>query len=141
MFRPVYFLPSEGKDHEAGLFDLKAERASPGRWEHYALVSDGGEARLYINGVRQDSVDRPLLPHEVRDVTLEFVHGILDDVRVHDRALSDTEVAVLSPDMYHPEAPWLAGYEDDMLELIHAGMLLRDEIDHLIESETERREQ
>jgi concanavalin A-like lectin/glucanase superfamily protein len=75
-----------------------------GEWYHLAACCANGRHTLYLDGVRQDSVeaafrthpDQPL--HIGRKGTLEpqfFFRGAIDDLRLYDRALSGEEVLEL----------------------------------------------
>lgn len=73
--------------------------ALPGVWTHVAVVYDGGQQRLYINGVRaatkalggllQDST-RPLMIGN--HPSWNAFRGQLDDIRVYDVALNDDQI-------------------------------------------------
>ncbi len=87
--------------------DISPEYEAPG-WHHFALVRDGRIARTYINGqlqrraIRCRGVDisneTPLSlansPCVVRGKARRF-KGIIDELRVYDRALTDEEMAEL----------------------------------------------
>ena len=75
-----------------------------GEWYHLVATCANGRHILYLDGIRQDSVeagfwthpDQPL--HIGRKGTIEpcfFFRGVIDDVRLYDRALSDREVTEL----------------------------------------------
>ena len=75
-----------------------------GGWYHVTLVREGQEAHTYINGIMQKSVKRCSGVDLSNDAVLSFSNspclngkvqrfkGILDEVRVYDRALSEEEV-------------------------------------------------
>jgi len=84
--------------------DLETER-----WYHLVGVYDGqsGTASIYLDGQLKDSHTNGLLTGAVRPGQIAalgrdgenaryFFDGQLDDVRVYDRALSDTEIALLA---------------------------------------------
>ena len=84
------------------------------RWHHVAGVFDGSELRLYVDGAFEGSTAAAgltttsadlLLGHHfaISDFTLQ---GILDDVRLYDRALSEIELAALAF-FFDPEPPGL----------------------------------
>ena len=75
-----------------------------GEWYHLVATCANRRHTLYLDGVRQDSVeagfwthsDQPL--HIGRKGTIEphfFFRGVIDDVRLYDRALSDDAVLEL----------------------------------------------
>ncbi len=74
-------------------------------WTHLAWTFDGSNARLYLNGVDEvgpkaltigPNVQAPVLIG-VDDLAQRVFHGILDDVQIHDRALTADEVAEMCP--------------------------------------------
>ena len=73
-------------------------------WHHVASVFDGDHVRLYLDGVRVDSLAAPLtITPGPQDLTiggdipgiLEIFNGKIDDVRIYSRALTDDDVAEL----------------------------------------------
>jgi ferric-dicitrate binding protein FerR (iron transport regulator) len=69
-------------------------------WYHVAGTYDGAMQRLYVNGVLRESQElRGELP-PAKLVSIggknEPMHGIIDEVRVYDRALTDSEIAALA---------------------------------------------
>jgi hypothetical protein len=67
-------------------------------WYHVAGTYDGSTMRLYLDGIEQDTLDIAgaadsggwvRLSHSGSDEALD---GLLDDVRIYDRALSPTEI-------------------------------------------------
>jgi len=95
----------------------------PGRWTHVAAVYDGARAQLYVDGVRDGA---PFATPYAQTQTETYVGarpesggrdgrtpsgptfffaGAIDDVRIHDRALSDGEIAFLAQDEGTPPAP------------------------------------
>ena len=75
--------------------------ASPvGSWTHVALTFDGAMLRLFVNGVQ---VSSRAISGSVQSVTNplwiggnqpygEFFHGLIDEARVYNRALSVAEL-------------------------------------------------
>jgi len=72
-----------------------------GDWHHYASTYDGAEGRIYIDGVLdvvsegtgQISISaNDLYIGENSGATGRFLHGILDDIQIYNRALSETEI-------------------------------------------------
>jgi hypothetical protein len=72
-----------------------------GQWHHMAAVYDGAEGRIYIDGaldvaspgtgqINISTYD--LYIGENAQATGRFFHGLLDDVRIYDRALTDGEI-------------------------------------------------
>jgi hypothetical protein len=88
------------------------------QWYFVALVEDGSEGRAYVNGVELTDADvtggdmhRPAAPYDIWDTepvrigwsqgrggdvaTLVYFDGVIDEVTIHNRALSMDEVAQL----------------------------------------------
>ncbi len=72
-----------------------------GEWHHYAGTYDGTAGRIYIDGVldvtspgtgRINLSASDLYIGENSGATGRFLHGILDEVRIYSRALTDTEI-------------------------------------------------
>ncbi|TAN39110.1 MAG: hypothetical protein EPN23_00595 [Verrucomicrobia bacterium] len=95
--RPCLEIPQTNWSHS-----LAASAPLPlGRWVHLAGTFDKHTMRLYVDGVEQGSLDRsgPIKPNHMHlilgnyDVgcASHFV-GLLDDVRLYDRALSPGEI-------------------------------------------------
>ncbi len=72
-----------------------------GEWHHYASTYDGSEGRIYIDGeldvtsegtgqINISSYD--LYIGENAQATGRYLHGILDDVQIYNRALSEVEI-------------------------------------------------
>jgi thiol-disulfide isomerase/thioredoxin len=83
--------------------------ASEGQWHHVACVYDGKKMRIYVDGTLDVSRGRtgpiatndfPVCIGENIKLTKHFHfpswHGLIDDVRIYNRALSKNEVAVLA---------------------------------------------
>jgi len=75
-----------------------------GEWCHLAVTYAGGRHTLYLDGVRQDSVDARFWTHAEQPLhigrkgTIEryfYFLGAIDDVRLYDRALTGDEVLEL----------------------------------------------
>ncbi len=89
--------------HEVG--DLYGNRAvNDGRWHHVAGVHDGTKTCLFVDGTldaseeteRTISVnDYPVLIGQNAQQTGRFFLGLIDDVRIYDRALSADELQAL----------------------------------------------
>jgi hypothetical protein len=79
-----------------------AQALPPGTWTHVAATYDGATLRLYVNGVLASSRPRTgevgvsggaLRIGGNNAWTGEFFAGLIDDVRVYNRALTATEIA------------------------------------------------
>jgi hypothetical protein len=73
-----------------------------GTWSHVAVTYDGANQRLYVNGVQVASRAQtgsmalgngPLRIGGNGSWATEFFQGLIDDVRVYNRALTATEIA------------------------------------------------
>ncbi len=74
-----------------------------GRWQHLAYVLDAAASRLYVDGALvaegpTPSTNRTPIHSFIGslDGTTSMFHGILDDLRCYDRALTVDEVAALA---------------------------------------------
>jgi hypothetical protein len=81
------------------------QNLADGNWHHVAAVLEGdgtpsiADIKLYIDGVEEtavDTVDHPVNTVSFQDVTMgasswDF-DGLIDEVRIYDRALSATEI-------------------------------------------------
>jgi hypothetical protein len=83
-------------------------QASNSEWTHVTGTYDGSDVRLYIDGAEVFSVSQSgvfssdTTPVLIGGATnngevsyIEFFHGIIDEVRIYDRALSPAEVSAL----------------------------------------------
>ncbi len=80
-------------------FDLRQVDADEGQWVHIALTYDSHKTCLYVNGELRDWTPKTVKERHahVKDITLfRDLHVAVDELRVHNKALSDKEVAVLS---------------------------------------------
>ncbi|MBI3231684.1 MAG: fibronectin type III domain-containing protein [Candidatus Doudnabacteria bacterium] len=76
---------------------------SPNTWYHIVGTYDGTQAKLYINGLLNTSIAKSgainvtSLPVNIgrHGSNLMFMQGLIDEVRVYDRALSQSEVTAL----------------------------------------------
>jgi len=88
--------------------DVTAGRQAPqGEWFHVAGVFNNGSLKIYLNGAKQNenadapesmpTNDQPLLigRRTGSGTTRQDFNGKIDEVRVYDRALSDTEITEL----------------------------------------------
>jgi formylglycine-generating enzyme required for sulfatase activity len=95
--------------------DLFGEVAvNDGRWHHVAGVHDGTRMHLFVDGEEDVSAgasptisanDYPVLIGANAQVAGRRFHSLIDDVRVHDRALSVAEVKALFEGRTAPEPP------------------------------------
>ena len=80
---------------------------APGRWRHVAATADGDAMKLYVDGRLR--VQRPLPPEAsvpavgafavgANPAAKWFFNGLIDDVRVYDRALSAAQIELLVRD-------------------------------------------
>ena len=79
-------------------FRIVLDETAPGEWIHVAASYDGSHIRIYKNGEEEHSRDigRVKLDYDVRKLTIgNGIEGLIDDVRIYDRALSAAEVAAL----------------------------------------------
>lgn len=76
----------------------------PNVWYHCVMVYDGGSVKTYINDelIQNFPFSETLMPNNEpleigRDIpgNLEMHHGLIDDLRIYDRALSSNEVSRL----------------------------------------------
>ncbi|MBB6670408.1 LamG domain-containing protein [Cohnella nanjingensis] len=75
-----------------------------GVWYHFVAIYDGTQHRLYVNGVLQDvqtgsfepNFEEPIyIGKKNSDEKRFWFHGVLDDIRIYDRSLTDDEVLEL----------------------------------------------
>jgi thiol-disulfide isomerase/thioredoxin len=78
---------------------------SAGQWHHVACVYDGKRMRIYVDGVLDVSIRQtgpiatnnfPVCIGENIELTGRCWHGLIDDVRIYNRALSENEIAALA---------------------------------------------
>ncbi len=139
LFRPAFFIPPEAEQRLVDFGALNVARHTPGQWEKVALRFADGELTVFVNGVaartnRVDEWSRDDLrvALELRADRASF-RGLLDDVRFFDAALSDEQLAALAGDVYHPQAEWLATFDETMQALIRDNILSREQADHFVE--------
>jgi hypothetical protein len=95
--RPCFEIPKTPWSHH-----LKANAPlSAGRWTHVAGTFDGATMRIYIDGVEQGSMERKgsvnqtsaelVLGNYAQDHNA-FFSGVLDEVKIFDKALTSEEV-------------------------------------------------
>jgi hypothetical protein len=76
------------------------------QWHHLALTWDGATARAYVDGEPSGSLDVPAVGFDDSPLLVGadnntgalayFLTGGIDEVRIYDRPLSDTEVSALA---------------------------------------------
>ena len=85
----------------ASVRDVTASGISEGTWYHVAATHDGTTARIYVNAVEKDSLVAAFNPATGKQLrigghpsapTSYPYHGLLDDVRIYNRALSVAEI-------------------------------------------------
>jgi hypothetical protein len=80
--------------------DVGPTRLSVGQWAHVAATYDGTVLRLYVNGIQvawfgvTGSIASSTSPLRIGGNTIwgEFFAGVMDDVRVYDRALTQADI-------------------------------------------------
>jgi hypothetical protein len=83
-----------------------------GTWHHLAMIRSGSSYTIFVDGSAGPSESSSLtLPDAAASLTLGeaegfAMEGLLDEVALYDRALSQTEIDALS--VPEPAAPWLA---------------------------------
>jgi hypothetical protein len=86
-----------------GVLDYSAPGTAPvpiGQWTHLAATYDGATLRMYVNGVQVGSraqtgnmvVSTRALRFGGNGVWGEYFNGLIDDVRIYNRALTATEI-------------------------------------------------
>src|SRR5690606_11762249 len=74
-----------------------------GEWKHVCLTYDGSTAKVYVNGTEEASqvlawnlvIDDFFIGKQVNNGA-EYWNGLIDDVRLYNRALTAAEVAALA---------------------------------------------
>jgi glucose/arabinose dehydrogenase/chitodextrinase len=103
--------PAGGGTFNGGVNWVGGPTASPvSAWTHVALTYDGAMLRLYVNGVQAaalaqtGSIETPSTPLRIGGNVPygEYFQGLIDEVRVYNRALSAAEI---QSDMNTPIAP------------------------------------
>jgi len=91
-----------GGDQWGGLYGNSS--VNDGKWHHVAGVYDGQRMYLYVDGVVDSSQpasggintnDQPVYIGENAEMTGRFWNGLIDDVRVYNGALDQTEIRAL----------------------------------------------
>lgn len=75
-----------------------------GEWTHFAAIYDGTQHRLYLNGMLQDvqtgsfepNFEEPIyIGKKNSDEKRFWFYGVVDDIRMYNRALTDSEIIEL----------------------------------------------
>ncbi len=86
----------------SGSFPVSLAVPTAGVWVHVAGTYDGTNARLYVNGVLQDTQPHTAPTSNAQNLVIgrtngiQYLKGKIDEVTVYNRALTDTEVAQLA---------------------------------------------
>lgn len=98
---------------------------STGVWHHVALVSDGSQTKLYLDGVLDGSIAYPILGNSARAIHLgvngntlsgHYLTGYLDEIRI------SKGVVRWAGNFTPPEVPYTAGYVGDQGSAIAAAV-------------------
>ena len=109
----VGFACSDLSRQEVGDLLGKADIADS-QWHHVAGVLDGDKALIFVDGVKDTSAasspkisvnDYPVLIGANAQRAGRLFHGLIDDVRIYDRALSADELRVLANEGGGAEPP------------------------------------
>lgn len=84
-----------------------ATKASPGNWVHLAIVHNGSSMVLYVDGKKEKQTDTKDIPYDSQENLYMggdpgcggrswYKKGLLDEVRLYNRALTDKEVTILT---------------------------------------------
>ena len=95
----------------------------PGRWYHIGVSDNAGKIRLYINGMLSQSIDNGYgIPSQITAPMIIgsltppdsrfFFDGVIDEVAVFNRALSDDEIQDIMNNKLDGNAPNLVAYWD-----------------------------
>ncbi len=91
------------KNSDSGVESVTGSTAAFNKWQHIVFTFDGTNLVMYENGAEENSVvigdDRILNPtHPLRvgvlgsDSTTSGFHGIIDNVRIYDKALNSAQI-------------------------------------------------
>ena len=116
-------VPAGGGTFDGTIHQAFAEAPVPvGRWSNVALAYDGAVLRLYVNGDEVSSRPSTIGTIQAPDTPLwiggnrpygEHFDGLIDEVRVYDRALSRREIADDMATGVAPAGGLVAGYAFD----------------------------
>jgi len=92
-------------------------RVDTNEWVHVAVVKEGTTYRLYVNGVKEAEATGPVeLPVTNSVLSIGYLRyhsekyyfkGVIDEVRIYDRALSENELFESSFQWFETEPFWL----------------------------------
>jgi hypothetical protein len=94
-------VPAGGGTFDGGMKHADGSRADPvNRWSHLALTYDGGKLHLYVDGAQVSSRAATGAIRRTTDPLWiggnhpygEYFEGVIDEVRIYDRALSRSAV-------------------------------------------------
>lgn len=108
-----YMLLLEGRSGKPGIHidtpqaeetAVAPEALKLGQWHHLAGTYDGQAAKIYVNGKLQGSVDAQITHDQGRPLTIgkaswvdqAYFAGVIDEVKVYDRALTAMEIRARS---------------------------------------------
>ena len=106
-FEPSNNLAGDFEHDDGSDVDIQGPVVSDPEWHHYAYVRNGQTHKLFIDGTvvtsesfsgtAGDTTDQPLLigaipPSSAGAPETQFFGGLVDDVQIYNRPLSDTEV-------------------------------------------------
>ncbi|MEM9345867.1 MAG: Ig-like domain-containing protein [Planctomycetota bacterium] len=101
-----------GEAHTIGNTPLQT-----GVWHHVAATSDGGTVRLYLDGQEIASEERnveladgPMVFGTHKDQLVSHHHGLIEEVRVYSRALTELEIKSIAVPVVAIAGP---GYSDE----------------------------
>ncbi len=96
------------KFHLSGVGEVTTDLPSAGLWHHIAGIYDGSMIKLYVDGIEQaiqyasglinQTTNTLYIGTKSRSVTVagDYFLGTIDDLRIYDTALSDSEIAGLA---------------------------------------------
>jgi hypothetical protein len=82
---------------------------TPGNWTHIVMTGNGSSLKIYVNGVLENTIPAgsaitsyatPEFVMGQPGVTSAFFNGQINDVKLYDRALTDSEIAALNGVVY-----------------------------------------
>jgi hypothetical protein len=80
------------------------------KWTHVALVQDGADLFIYVDGVLANSASDADIPNisnplnaivgaaDSGSYTYNYFDGLIDDVRIYDNALSESDIRAIMPE-------------------------------------------
>lgn len=118
---------------------ISAKRITPGNWENVVLDIKPGMAKLYLNGFLAGKLEKKGWKYDQEGGKLFFgapdwhrqYRGLIDEAQLFIGDVSGEQIAELSLECYHPDAPWIKSYSGPMLKLIEKGKMSKNEIEYL----------